>query len=154
MAGSKDQQLDKAGAFLLRCFIATVAAAPSANAADVAGKWYRKLESEPVISIAKAGPQYTASLDYPESSRQIVQGIHSFRALTDTSLVSFRVADGNGQDAHHSISQRLVGWQGDIVRPIEDRGENHADVMAKAVGRMASAGLAAALGRDAAFRSA
>ena len=39
--------------------------AEPASAADFAGKWYDRLDSEPVITINKAGQAYNASLDYP-----------------------------------------------------------------------------------------
>jgi hypothetical protein len=53
-------------------FAATaVLAATSANAADVTGKWYGKLDSEPVITISKTGPGYSASLDYPDITRTV-----------------------------------------------------------------------------------
>ena len=105
------QWLDKARlAFFPGVFAVTMLAATSANAADVVGKWYGKFDNEPIISINKAGPQYSASLDNAESSRQIARGILAFQESIDKSLLSFKVADGNVQFSIRS----LITLNGDI----------------------------------------
>jgi hypothetical protein len=77
---------------------------PSAQAADVSGKWYGRLDSQPVISISRTGAQYSASLDYPHSLREVVQGLQTFRESTDKSVGSFRVADGHVRFSIRSVS--------------------------------------------------
>jgi opacity protein-like surface antigen len=52
----------------------SVLAATSASAADVVGKWYGKLDSQPVITINKAGSAYSASLDYPDTTKSLLMG--------------------------------------------------------------------------------
>jgi hypothetical protein len=70
-----------------------VIAATPAGAADMAGKWYGKLDSEPVITIAKAGAAYSASLDYPDTVKLVQNGgMRRFKQSTHKELVSFEAA--------------------------------------------------------------
>jgi hypothetical protein len=81
-------------------------ATPAANAADLAGKWYGKLDAEPVISISKPGADYSASLDYPDTTRSVrrpgeirprIQSIHK-------DIVSFEVT---GDKVHFTIRNTI-----------------------------------------------
>jgi len=66
-------------------------AATSAIAADVAGKWHGKLDSETVITIDKAGPDYSASLDYPDTTKSVLLGFRHASQSTHKELVLFEV---------------------------------------------------------------
>ena len=85
----------------------SVLAATSANAADVTGKWYGKTDAQPVITISKAGSAYSASLDYPDSTRSIKRGIYVTHQSIHKSVVSLAVVGGNVQFSIRStISSR------------------------------------------------
>ena len=117
MARSTSQWLDKARfAFFPGAFAVTVLAATSANAADVAGKWYGRLDSEPVITINKAGAGYSASLDYSRVSRTRVQGLSTFQESIDKSVASFKVTDGNVRFSIRS----LISVHGDIDYELDE----------------------------------
>lgn len=72
----------------------SVLAATSASAADVVGKWYGKLDSQPVITINKAGPAYSASLDYPDTTKSMLMGngLPDWPQSIHKDIISFEVA--------------------------------------------------------------
>jgi hypothetical protein len=89
----------------------SVLAATSANAADVVGKWYGRLDSEPVISINKAGTQYSASLDYPDTTKSVQRpdGMPDWPQSIHKDILSFEVA---GNTVHFTI-RNLISRGGD-----------------------------------------
>jgi hypothetical protein len=96
MARSKAQWLNKARvAVFPGIFAVTVLAATSANAADVVGKWYGRLDSEPVININKTGAEYSASLDYPDTTQTVLRGSRTSHETIHKEITSFKVAGGN-----------------------------------------------------------
>lgn len=102
MAKSKDPR--KAGfAISLTTLAVILLAATPVIAADVAGKWYGRLDSEPIISISKTGTQYSASLDHSRQFKTRVQGIRHFEETIEKSLVSFNVADGKVRFSIRSV---------------------------------------------------
>jgi hypothetical protein len=104
---SKDQWLDKARfVFFPGAFAVTALATTSANAADVAGKWYGRLDSEPVITINKAGPAYSASLDYPDTTKSVQRpnGLPDWPESTHKEISSFEVA---GNTVHFTIRNEI-----------------------------------------------
>ena len=70
-----------------------LAVAP-ASAADLAGKWYGKLDAAPVIIIDKTGSGYSASLEYSDITRSVLLGFRHASQSTHKDLVSFE-AVGN-----------------------------------------------------------
>jgi len=72
----------------------SVLAATSANAADVAGKWYGRLDSEPVITINKTGPAYSASLDFPDTTKSVLRpgGMPAWLQSIHKDITRFEVA--------------------------------------------------------------
>ena len=77
----------------------SVLAATSASAADGVGKWHGKFDSEPVITISKAGPGYSASLDYPDITRSVTgfEGMRHFSQSIHKAIVSFEVVGNTVQ---------------------------------------------------------
>jgi hypothetical protein len=112
MARSKSQRLERARfAFFPVALAVTLLAATSANAADVVGKWYGKLDSEPLISIDKAGSQYSASLDYPDTTKSVLRpgGMPGWRQSIHKDILSFEVA---GNTVHFTI-RNMISEGGD-----------------------------------------
>jgi hypothetical protein len=65
-----------------------------ACAADVAGKWYGRLDSAPVITISKAGAGYSASLDYPNTTKSALMpdGMPAWPQSIHKDVTRFEVA--------------------------------------------------------------
>jgi hypothetical protein len=106
MAGSRCQRFDKVRFLIL--LAAAMFAATSASAADVVGKWYGKLDSEPFITIDKSGPAYSASLDYPDITAT-PGGMRDWPQPIHREIVSFEVA---GNTVNFSI-RNLISRGGD-----------------------------------------
>jgi hypothetical protein len=87
-----------------------LAAAP-ASAADVAGKWYGKLDSAPVIIIDKAGSGYSASLDHPDITKSVQRtgDMHPYQQSIHKDVASFEMA---GNTLHFTI-RNTISWNGD-----------------------------------------
>jgi hypothetical protein len=79
-----------------------LAAAP-ASAADVAGKWYGKLDSAPVIIIDKTGSGYSGSLVDIDSTRSVVIAGRARPESIHKSLVSLEVVGSNVQFSIRNI---------------------------------------------------
>jgi hypothetical protein len=89
-----------------------------AHAADFAGKWYGKLDSAPVITIAKSGDGYSAALDYPDITRS-VQRPNDIRPLLQSihkEIVSFEAA---GNTVRFAI-RNTIGSNGDLNTARDD----------------------------------
>lgn len=94
----------------------TLAGAP-ANAADVAGKWYGKLDSVPIVVIDKIGSGYSGSLANADSTREIKGSIGTWHHQEiHKSLISFAVADGNVRFSIRS----MISMAGDTNYARED----------------------------------
>jgi hypothetical protein len=87
-----------------------LAAAP-ASAADLAGKWYGKLDSAPVIIIDKAGSGYSASLDHPDIMKSVQRtgDTHPYRQSIHRDVAFFEVAD----NTLHFTIRNTISWNGD-----------------------------------------
>jgi hypothetical protein len=85
--------------------------AASANAADVAGKWYGISDSQPVITIYKAGPAYSASLEYPDTTKSVrlPNGMPDWSLSIHKDIVSFEVV---GSEVRFTI-RSLISRRGD-----------------------------------------
>ena len=84
----------------------SVLATTSANAADVVGKWYGRLDSEPVITVNKVGPTYRASLDYPDTTKSMLMrnGLPDWPQSTHKDIALFEVA---GNKVHFTIRNEI-----------------------------------------------
>jgi hypothetical protein len=89
----------------------SVLAATSASAADVVGKWYGKFDGEPVITINKAGPAYSASLDYPDTTKSVLRpgGMPAWPQSIHKDITRFEVA---GNTVHFTI-RNMISEGGD-----------------------------------------
>lgn len=72
-------------------------ASTSLNAANLAGKWYGELDSQPVITINNENGKYTASLDYPDIMRTVVRGSRTSHETVHREIASFKVAGNSVQ---------------------------------------------------------
>jgi len=81
----------------------SVLAPTSAIAADVVGKWYGKLDADPVIIIDKAESGYSGSLVDIDSTRPVVIGGRARQESIQKSLVSLKVVGGNVQFSIRNI---------------------------------------------------
>jgi hypothetical protein len=109
MAGSKCQRLDKVRFVIF--LAAAMFAATSANAADLAGKWYGISDSQPVITINKAGSAYSASLEYPDTTKsmRLPNGMPDWSLSIHKDIVSFEVV---GSEVHFTV-RSLISRGGD-----------------------------------------
>jgi hypothetical protein len=88
--------------------LSAVLAVTSANAADLAGKWYGKLDSLPLITITKAGAGYSAAMDYPDMtlSRQAPGTVRTWSMAVHKAIVSF---DVSGNSVQFTIRNTISG---------------------------------------------
>jgi hypothetical protein len=96
---------------LLMAMILFAQAPLPANAADMAGKWYGRLDSEALITIARTGSGYSASLDYPDITKSVqrTSDIQPIKQAIHKDLASFEAA-GNRL---HFIIRSTISWYGD-----------------------------------------
>jgi hypothetical protein len=96
----------------LSALLATALFALPACAADMAGKWYGRLDSEPLITINKAGPAYSASVDYPDTTKSALMpdGMPAWSQSIHKAVTRFAVA---GSKIRFSIQNEITSG-GDV----------------------------------------